>query len=430
MKLSITIMEKYGKILLVAMPAFFVLILLEKLYSWYKEKDKINSMDTVSSITSALTMVTKNVLGLSITILSYGWIEERIAITHITSTWLTFVIAFVVLDFSHYWIHRIEHKINFFWNSHIVHHSSEEFDLACAVRQPISSFVKIFSFFMIPAALLGISPVVIATIIPIQFFAQFWYHTRHINRMGFVEKILVTPSHHRVHHAFNDVYLDKNLSQIFIIWDKLFGTFQEELPNVTPVYGITRPMRTWNPIKINFVHMWLLIKDAWRAEKLKDKLQIWFKPTGWRPADVEKKYPVFKIEDVYDFEKYETKKSTFFSTWTYLQLILLMVIVGYLLGNIANIGSPNMFFYGGFVFIYVYALTELMDGSKYAMFWEILKGTFGFAIIVYLGDWFGSDSFYSPLSKLLLAYFIISVCVTGWLIVSKQKIVSLQKTVA
>lgn len=430
MELSITIMEKYGKILLVAMPVFFVLILLEKLYSWYKEKDKINSMDTVSSITSALTMVTKNVLGLSITILSYGWIEERIAITHITSTWLTFVIAFVVLDFSHYWIHRIEHKINFFWNSHIVHHSSEEFDLACAVRQPISSFVKIFSFFMIPAALLGISPVVIATIIPIQFFAQFWYHTRHINRMGFLEKILVTPSHHRVHHSFNDVYLDKNLSQIFIIWDKLFGTFQEELPNVTPVYGITRPMRTWNPIKINFVHMWLLIKDAWRAEKLKDKLQIWFKPTGWRPADVEKKYPVFKIEDVYDFEKYETKKSTFFSTWTYLQLILLMLIVGYLLGNIANIGSPNMFVYGGFVFIYVYALTELMDGSKYAMFWEILKATFGFVIIVYLGDWFGSDSFYSPLSKLLLAYFIISVCVTGWLIVSKQKIVSLQKTVA
>ena len=212
-------MEKYGKILLFVMPIFIGLMLIEKLYSWYVKKEKTNYLDTASSLTSAITMITKNVLGLSVTIISYRWIEERIALTHINSTLLTYVIAFVVLDFSHYWIHRIEHANNFFWNSHIVHHSSEEFDLACAVRQPISSFVKLFSFFMIPAALLGISPIVIATVTPIQFFAQFWYHTRHIKRMGFLEHIIVTPSHHRVHHAINEAYLDKNLSQIFIIWD-------------------------------------------------------------------------------------------------------------------------------------------------------------------------------------------------------------------
>ena len=199
-------------------------------------------MDTVSSLSSAITMVIKNVLGLSFTILSYKWIEERVALTHITTNGLTYVIAFICLDFSHYWIHRIDHKINFFWNSHIVHHSSEEFDLACAVRQPISSFVKIFSLFLLPAALLGISPLVIATVTPIQFFAQFWYHTRYIKRMGFLEHILVTPSHHRVHHAFNKEYMDKNMAQIFIIWDKLFGTFQEERADIIPVYGITRPM--------------------------------------------------------------------------------------------------------------------------------------------------------------------------------------------
>ena len=210
-------MEKYGKILLIVMPIFFMMILLEKWYGWYIKKERTHSMDTVSSLSSAITMVTKNVLGLSFTILSYKWIEERVALTHITTSWLTYVIAFVSLDFSHYWIHRIDHKINFFWNSHIVHHSSEEFDLACAVRQPISSFVKIFSIFLLPAALLGISPLVIATVTPIQFFAQFWYHTRYINKMGFLEKILVTPSHHRVHHAFNKEYMDKNLSQIFII---------------------------------------------------------------------------------------------------------------------------------------------------------------------------------------------------------------------
>jgi hypothetical protein len=113
--------------------------------------------------------------------------------------------------------------------------------------------------------------------------------------MGFLEQIIVTPSHHRVHHAINPEYIDKNLSQIFIFWDKLFGTFQKELPEVPPVYGITRPVQTWNPIKINFQHLWLLAKDAWRANSLKDKIRIWFMPTGWRPADVAEKFPVYKI---------------------------------------------------------------------------------------------------------------------------------------
>ena len=421
-------MEKYGKILLIVMPLFFILILFEKWYGWYIKKDKINTMDTVSSLSSSITMVTKNVLGLSFTILSYGWIEEKVAILHISTTWLTYIIAFISLDLAHYWIHRIDHKINFFWNSHIVHHSSEEFDLACAVRQPISSFVKIFSIFLLPAAILGISPIVIATVTPIQFFAQFWYHTRYINRMGFLEYILVTPSHHRVHHAFNEEYMDKNLSQVFIIWDKLFGTFQEERADVVPVYGITRPMRTWNPIKINFVHMWLLITDAWKTNNIKNKFEIWFKPTGWRPADVEAKNPVFKVNDVHQFEKYITKRSTPFYTWTWLQIILIFIMVAYLLGNIASIGVPNIFIYGGFIFIYIYALTDFMDGNKYAIVWEILKAIYGMAIIVFIGDWFGADKFYAPASKLMIAYFILSVLVSGLLNKNYQN--SLQSTAA
>jgi sterol desaturase/sphingolipid hydroxylase (fatty acid hydroxylase superfamily) len=421
-------MEKYGKILFIAMPLFFILILLEKWYGWYIKKEKINTLDTISSLTSGISIVTKNVLGLSFTILSYEWIVDKVAITHISTSWLTYVIAFVSLDFAHYWIHRIDHKINFFWNSHIVHHSSEEFDLACAVRQPISSFVKIFSIFLLPAALLGISPLVIATVTPIQFFAQFWYHTRYIHRMGFLEHILVTPSHHRVHHAFNEEYMDKNLAQIFIIWDKLFGTFQEERADVVPVYGITRPMRTWNPIKINFVHMWLLITDAWKTNNIKDKFQIWFNPTGWRPADVEAKNPVFKVTDVYHFDKYITKRSTPFYLWTWLQLVLIFLMVAYFLSHIASIGVPNIFIYGGFVFIYIYALTDLMDGNKYALGWEIFKALYGIAIIVLLGDWFGADKLYAPLSKLLLAYFVLSVLITGLL--NRNKDNSLQTATA
>ncbi len=414
-------MEQYGKILLFAMPAFLVLVLLEKWYGWYKGFDTVRNMDMVSSLSSGVTNVTKDVLGLSVAVLSYEWFVNRIAITHIESSFLTFLVAFIVLDFAGYWVHRINHKVNFFWNAHIVHHSSEEFNLACALRQSISSFVRLFTVFLIPAALLGVPSVVIATVAPIHLFAQFWYHTRHIGKMWFLEKILVTPSHHRVHHAINKEYLDKNLSQIFIIWDKLFGTFQEELPDVTPVYGITRPVRTWNPIKINFQHMWLLIKDAWRAKSIRDKFRIWFMPTGWRPADVEEKFPVYKIENVYSFEKYDTKSSAFLSAWVWVQLITLLLFVSYLFGNIARIGSPEMFYYGAFVFIYVYAFSELMDGKKLALLWEASKAGVGIALIFTLGDWFGANAFLPWISNVLIAYFVISVAVTGWLAFSIEK---------
>lgn len=414
-------MEQYGKILLFAMPAFLILVLLEKWYGWYKGYDTVRNMDMVSSLSSGVTNVTKDVLGLSVAVLGYNWLVDKIAVTHIESSFITFLVAFVMLDFAGYWVHRIDHKINFFWNAHIVHHSSEDFNLACALRQSISTFVKLFSFLLIPAALLGVPALVIATVAPIHLFAQFWYHTQHIGKMGFLEKIIVTPSHHRVHHAINKEYIDKNLGQIFIFWDKLFGTFQEELSDVPPVYGITRPVRTWNPIKINFQHMWLLIKDAWRARSIKDKFRIWFMPTGWRPADVEEKYPVYKIEDVYHFEKFDTRTSVFLATWIWVQLIMLLLFVSYFFGNIAKIGSPDMFIYGAFVFIYVYAYSELMDGNRLAVFWEIVKAAIGISAIFYIGDWFGANAFLPWISNILIAYFVISVAITGWLAFSTEK---------
>jgi sterol desaturase/sphingolipid hydroxylase (fatty acid hydroxylase superfamily) len=414
-------MEQYGKILLIAMPAFLVLVLFEKWYGWYKGKDTVRNMDMISSLSSGVTNVTKDVLGLAIAVISYEWLVNRVALTHIDTAWYTYLIVFIVLDFAGYTVHALDHKINFFWNSHIVHHSSEEFNLACALRQSVSVFVRLFVILLIPAALLGIDPKVIAILAPLHLFAQFWYHTQHIGRMGFLEKIIVTPSHHRVHHALNKEYIDKNYGQIFIIWDKVFGTFQEELPDVKPVYGITRPVRTWNPIKINFLHMWLLIKDAWNTKNFKDKLRIWFMPTGWRPADVAEKYPVYKIEDAYNFEKYDPKASTVLHVWSWVQLVLLLLFISYLFGNIAYIGKPYIFIYGLFAFVMVYAFTELMDGNRYAIVWETVKAALGIGVIFYLGDWFGANAFLPWVSNVLIGYFVLSVGVTGWLSFLKEK---------
>jgi sterol desaturase/sphingolipid hydroxylase (fatty acid hydroxylase superfamily) len=410
-------METYGKILLIAMPVFLVLVLLEKWYGWHKGNDTFRQMDMISSLSSGITNVTKDVLGLSVAILSYDWLVDKITIVHIKPGFWIYVVAFVALDFSGYWVHRIEHRYNLFWNNHIIHHSSEEFNLACALRQSISEVVKIFAIFLLPAALLGVPAKVIAIVAPIQLFAQFWYHTRHINKMGLLEKIIVTPSHHRVHHAINREYIDKNFAQIFIFWDKLFGTFQKELPGVKPVYGITRPVRTWNPIKINFIHIWLLMKDAWNTKSWKDKLRIWIMPTGWRPSDVANKYPVYKIEDVYDFEKYSPPYSSLLLAWSWVQLVILLLAISYLFANIATIGSPAIFIYGLFIFLKVYAFTELMDRSRSAIVWEFLKNILAAGVIFQTGGWFSiSSSIGSWLNISIISWLVISTFVTAWFV--------------
>jgi sterol desaturase/sphingolipid hydroxylase (fatty acid hydroxylase superfamily) len=414
-------METYGKILLIAMPVFLVLVLLEKWYGWYKGMDTVRNMDMISSLSSGITNVTKDVLGLSFAIISYGWMVDKLAITHIDSGFWTFFIAFITLDFSGYWVHRIAHEYNIFWNNHIVHHSSEEYNLACALRQSISVFFRIFTFFLLPAAILGVPQEVIAIVAPLHLFAQFWYHTRHIGKMGFLENIIVTPSHHRVHHAINPIYLDKNYAQIFIFWDKLFGTYQEELKDVSPVYGITRPVQTWNPIKINFQHLWLLIKDAWRTENIKDKFRIWLMPTGWRPADVNEKYPMNKITDVYHFDKYDPKASMELHIWCWIQLLFMLAFISYFFGNIATIGSPGIFYYGGFIFLGIYAITDLMDRNSSAIFWETVKNIFGFYLIYTQGDWFGSETLFPGIKMFIMGYFVISTIATVYFVIKHYK---------
>ncbi|MBG9377590.1 sterol desaturase family protein [Panacibacter sp. DH6] len=407
-------METYGKILLIAMPLFLALVLFEKWYGWFKHNDTVRGMDMISSLSSGITNVTKDVLGLGVSIITYEWMVQHLAVFHIESTVVTYVLAFIALDFSGYWVHRLDHRVNIFWNAHLIHHSSEEFNLACALRQSISVFVRLFTFFLLPAAIIGVPAEVIAVVAPIQLFAQFWYHTRHIHKMGFLEKILVTPSHHRVHHALNPEYLDKNLSQIFIVWDKIFGTFQQELPDKPPVYGITRPVKTWNPVKINFQHLWLLVKDAWRTKSIKDKLRIWFMPTGWRPADVAEKYPVYKIEDVYNFEKYNPQHSAGLYAWSWVQLVVLLLLISYLFGNIAIIKSPGIFVYGGFIFLMVYAFTELMDRNPNAFYWQLLTNFYGVGAIIYFGDWFSITKTLHVSNTVFYAWFIFSQCVYAW----------------
>jgi hypothetical protein len=205
----------------------------------------------------------------------------------------------------------------------------------------------------------------------------------------------------------------------------MFGTFQEELPDTPPVYGITRPVKTWNPIRINFQHLWLLIKDAWRTNNFIDKLRIWFMPTGWRPADVMDKYPVEKIRDEYHFEKYDTPAPLVLQAWFWVQISVVLLMISYLFGFIAqinNLNNTHIYFYGGFVFLTVYAYTDLMDRNRSAIIFETMKNICGITIILYWGDWFGSDNLLHPIVKyVMMAYFVLATAITGWLTFRQQK---------
>jgi hypothetical protein len=190
----------------------------------------------------------------------------------------------ILSDFIFYWFHRTGHRINIFWAAHMPHHSSEEMNLSVGVRASFTQRIFQFLFFDWVLVLVGFSPEQVYAVAAIHLLLAYWHHTRLIKRMGWFEKLFVAPSHHRVHHGVNPQYIDKNYSEFLIIWDKLFGTYEEEVEEVC--YGITHPPRTWDPLYINFQYWRQLVGDAWRTEKGWDKLRIWFMPTGWRPPDL------------------------------------------------------------------------------------------------------------------------------------------------
>jgi sterol desaturase/sphingolipid hydroxylase (fatty acid hydroxylase superfamily) len=402
-------LEAYATALLYAIPFFILLLVVEIAYGHWAKNQKHKVMDTVSSVSSGLTNIVKDSLGLGVILVSYPYLLEHLAVTHIRATWLVWLVAFLVIDFAGYWNHRLSHRVNIFWNQHVIHHSSEEFNLACALRQSISNLIGYFPLLLIPAALVGVPYEVIAVLGPVHLFAQFWYHTQHIGKMGWLEYIIVTPSQHRVHHAINPEYIDKNLGQILSIWDRWFGTFQEELPEVPPQYGVLKPAATWNPILINFQHFWRLSQDAWHTGNYWDKLRIWFMPTGWRPEDVKANYPIATISDVYAFKRYETPASGSLKGYIVFQMLCNLMLLLFMFYNYSAIGFNGLLLFGFFIFAGIYGYTTLMDNRESGIWIEVLRGSLGLLLILFTGDWFGLEAFVAFGSLGVATYFVITI---------------------
>ena len=289
---------------LYAIPFFFLLIALELLADRWRGVSTYRLADSINSLSAGVLSQASGLLTKGFGLIVYLLIWERIALFQFSleSPWV-WVLAFVLYDFCYYWSHRFGHERNVFWASHVVHHQSEDYNLTTALRQTSTGFLLSWIFYL-PLALIGIPPVVLITVGSLNLLYQFWVHTRHIPKLGWFEWFFITPSNHRVHHGQNPRYMDRNYGGVFIIWDRLLGTFQEELDEEPVIYGVTTPLASWNPLWANLHFYAQLWRDAVHAGSLWDKLRIWFMPTGWRPADVAARYPLEKHE-LRDFVKFD-----------------------------------------------------------------------------------------------------------------------------
>lgn len=267
-----------------ATPVFLLLIGAE---AWLARRRRVAAYSLADSLTSmacGIWTVTLEVFTKAAWLLAYAWVFQHLAPwqSDPASAW-TWLWSFVAFDFVYYWAHRWSHEINLLWAVHAPHHQSEEFNLTTALRQGAFQDLLHAPLFML-LALLGCPPGVFIVQLTLSKFYQFWIHTRLLGRLPLLEGILNTPSAHRVHHAVNDVYLDRNYGGTLMLWDRLFGSYSEE--GEACVYGVRKGAPGWNAVWAQFTWPAVMWRDAWRTARWRDKLALCFRRTGWRPADV------------------------------------------------------------------------------------------------------------------------------------------------
>lgn len=258
----------------IAIPIFALLIAVEAFFAIRHAREEYDRKDAWTNIFVGLMSVVFGAGFGLVTGLGYVWAYEHAPFQMPMNAWWAWVLLLFVDDFAYYWFHRFSHEIRFFWNFHVVHHSSNQYNLSVAVRQSWFSGVAHWIFY-VPVAFLGFPLWAFVTMHGLNLIYQFWIHTKHIKKLpAFFENILNTPSHHRVHHGVNNPYLDKNYAGIFIIWDKMFGSFVPETEEVR--YGITTPLKSYNPLWIN-THGWFEMFGAMKEKKtLAGKLRCAF----------------------------------------------------------------------------------------------------------------------------------------------------------
>ena len=268
-----------------AVPVFLFLIAVEYFYGLKVGKNNYRLSDTFTSLGLGLISRFPTMLNLGFQGAVFVYVGSSLNLKLLPLdnlfTWIT---GFVLYDLSYYWMHRLHHEVKVLWATHSVHHHGEEFNLSTALRQTSTGWLWKWVFYL-PMIMIGVPGQVFVTVAGVNLVYQFWVHTKHIGHLGFLEKIFVTPMNHGIHHAKNEEYIDANYGGVFILWDRIFGTYISEKSEVKPVYGTVKPLNSWNPLWANFQVFHQMVQDTIHTEKGADKIKIWYGPTSWRPED-------------------------------------------------------------------------------------------------------------------------------------------------
>lgn len=308
---------------ILSIPIYFLLIGIELMIQFFSKKHIYRLNDAVTNISCGITQQVTGAFIKVFTIAAFLFVSENWALMDIPVTWWSIVLLVLGVDLCYYWAHRMSHEINLFWGGHVVHHQSEDYNFSVALRQ--GSFQGIWTFwFYMPLAFLGFDPTTFLLISALNTVYQFWIHTETIGKLPKpIEFIFNTPSHHRVHHGRDPKYIDKNHAGSLIIWDRLFGTFQEE--EERPTYGITKPLNTWNPVWANLQHYVDMAGQLRETPGFANKMGvIWNKP-GWRPRELGG-YQAAPEVDKSTYAKYNTTPAFKLSLYVLVQFIAVLGI--------------------------------------------------------------------------------------------------------
>jgi sterol desaturase/sphingolipid hydroxylase (fatty acid hydroxylase superfamily) len=349
------------RLIALSIPFFFLLIGIELGVARARRRRVYRLADAVGDLGCGMVQQLVLVFIGAALLAAYVWVHDRFRLLTLDAAgpapWL---LSFVAVDFLYYWWHRASHRVNVLWAAHVVHHQSEDFNLAVALRQAIGTSFTTLPFYL-PMALLGVPPVVYSTMVALSTLYQFWIHTELVGKLGPLEWVLNTPSHHRVHHAVNPEYLDRNYAATLIVWDRLFGTFVEE--RAAPVYGTVEPLRSFNPVWAQLAYFGELGRKAARFPRWRDRLRLLLMPPPWTPPGV----PHAPEPEVRGRAKHDPPLSTRVRVYALVQLVPAVVATTFAIWHRDDAPRPLLAAVAVLVVWTLLALGGLLDGRRWAV---------------------------------------------------------------
>lgn len=355
-------MDQINPIVL-SIPVYFILIAIEWIIDLLFKNERYRVNDALSNIGCGITEQVSGIFLKVFFIACYTYLFENFRFFEVPVNAFSGLILFLLVDLLYYWAHRLSHEVNLFWIGHIVHHQSEDYNLSVALRQ--GALQKVFtSPFYWPLAFIGFDPTWFLLTSAFVTLYQFWIHTEYIDKLGWLEWVLNTPSHHRVHHGKNPEYIDKNHAGTLIIWDRIFGTFQKEID--PPTYGVTHQLRTFNPIKATIIPVKTLLKNLTAVNGIKNKFKVLFYGPSWVFHNIESSKKLTN-------SKFSIQLSPKEITYLLFQFLLFLALVAYTLFYQGVLKPFELSLLVIYIVVELYSLGMFMDGNKQASTVELLR---------------------------------------------------------